>query len=335
MREPILYKKLEDQYVQCQACLRKCIIAPIKTGVCGNRKNIGGDLEERFPNIIVIDTDGKLGDKPILYLPDSKKGNIVECCTPVLSVGGYHCNLYCLECPNPNISRPDKEDVQKAEYFSSDLVIKKAKEEGIKYIALTYNEFIPFPETTMEITKKAKEEGIEVIFVTNTTFTKKFIELFYESGGRIARLDLKASIESGNRFYKEYCGLEIKENGKIITINKILESIKHAKDIGLHIEIVSAITPFGYVPSNFPSMEEFEETAQWIKENLGEDTPWHLTVLRPKEKSINLELNRKRVKHYAERAKVIGLKNVDVQEKMCDCMEGELFGEKSCLKNES
>jgi hypothetical protein len=35
------------------------------------------------------------------------------------------------------MSHPDPEDVRKAEYFSIDIVIKKAKEKNIKYIALT------------------------------------------------------------------------------------------------------------------------------------------------------------------------------------------------------
>ncbi|MBT3814496.1 radical SAM protein [Candidatus Woesearchaeota archaeon] len=324
-----LYKVIEGQSenMQCQACVRECYIAPDKTGFCGNRKNTVQRIEDCIPNnIVVIDTNGVLGDKPIKYFV--KDENIVSCCTPVLSVGGYNCNLDCQECPNESMSHPHEKDVGSTEYFSPEMVIEMAKKQGLGFIALTYNEPVPFVDTTMELTRLASQAGIETILVTNSTCTTEFLDLYQESGGKIVRMDLKASLSSGNNFYEKYCNLKVVEEGEVVTIDKILESIKHAKEIGLHLELMSAITPFDYVPSNFPNEEEFQKTARWILGNLGAETPWHLALFRTKGKNVDIGANLSRVRDYVQLAKSVGLTRVGLVEKMCDCLEMEEFEEK-------
>ena len=43
-KEAMFYQKLDDSYVQCQLCFRKCIIVEGKRGFCRVRQNQAGKL---------------------------------------------------------------------------------------------------------------------------------------------------------------------------------------------------------------------------------------------------------------------------------------------------
>jgi pyruvate formate lyase activating enzyme len=224
--------------------------------------------------------------------------------------------------------------------YSPGSVVSYAKLRGFKFIAMTYNEPVPFPETCIELTKKAREAEIETVLVTNTTFTPEFIEEYHRSGGRIIRLDLKATLAQMNEFYFRYCGLKIVEGEEVVTGKKILESIKRAKDLGLHLELMTAVTLNSYPLNNVGcSSWTIPQTADWIRENLGAETPWHLTLLVPRRglSEIDQRYGPQRLDSYARVARSRGLVNVDIYQKMCDCKEGELFksgGNSCCDKRE-
>ena len=325
-----LYKTLDNAYVKCNACIRECIIPPKTKGFCGNRKNNDGKIGESYSNIFIAEVS-TLKSKPILYLKDSSK-NIVPPETSVLSVGGYGCNLKCIECPNPQMSHPRRDTVSEFDRITIDQVIKQARTQNISYIALTYNEFIPYPRTVYELTKNAKDNNIETILITNTTFTKSFTDMFYDAGGRIMRLDIKADIVNGDEFYKNYCGLTIMEDDCSKTMKHICENILYSHKKGFHIEIMSAITPIGFTPGNFQCVGGIQKTAKWIAENLSKEVPWHLALLRPKNKWVDVQTNTTMLKFYVALAKEEGLLNVDIIDQMCDCRQEELFCQKGCCQ---
>ena len=105
-------------------------------------------------------------------------------------------------------------------------------------------------------------------------------------------------------------------------VNKILESIKYTKDHGKHIEILTVLIPT-YTPSCTSSVLR---TAKWIKENLGEETPWHLAKFFPAHKfnKPSLKTPDSAIDYCANLAMTVDLKNVyAVKDKGCDCLKDE------------
>ncbi|MGC9201043.1 MAG: AmmeMemoRadiSam system radical SAM enzyme, partial [Candidatus Aenigmatarchaeota archaeon] len=96
MKEAILYKKLENEKVQCTACRRRCILEKNQIGFCGVRKNINGKLMllvHSLPNAVNVDPIEK---KPFFhFLPGSLS----------LSIGTQGCNFACQFCQNYDLSQ--------------------------------------------------------------------------------------------------------------------------------------------------------------------------------------------------------------------------------------
>ena len=90
-KEAYLYKKLDNNMVQCQLCPRKCKIGENCTGFCKVRKNIGGTLYAQSYGKATHVTIEKIETEAIFnYKPGSK----------ILSLGNFGCNLDCDYCQN-------------------------------------------------------------------------------------------------------------------------------------------------------------------------------------------------------------------------------------------
>ena len=60
------------------------------------------------------------------------------------------------------------------------------------------------------------------------------------------------------------------------SVEPIYEALKEMKKQGIHVEITNLV-----VPKMGDSIERVRELALWVKENLGEDTPFHLLRFHP------------------------------------------------------
>lgn len=73
MKEAILYKKLEDNKVQCKVCNQRCTISEGRRGICGVRQNEKGVLYAlNYGKAIAVHVD-PIEKKPLYhFLPGSK-----------------------------------------------------------------------------------------------------------------------------------------------------------------------------------------------------------------------------------------------------------------------
>ncbi len=85
------------------------------------------------------------------------------------------------------------------------------------------------------------------------------------------KIDLKGFSEE---FYKETCSASLKP---------VLESLKTVKKEKVWLEVVNLVIP---TLNDDPKM--MDEMCQWIKENLGQDTPLHFTRFHPDYKLAHL-----------------------------------------------
>ncbi len=252
-REALLWKKLKNNYVRCDICYNKCAIPPGKVARCLSRKNVDGEMVlQTYGKASSMDLD-PIEKKPLYHF---HRG------TTVFSVGGWGCNFKCKHCQNWSISQQLQEE--KGYYLTPEKAVELALNYKCEGICWTYNEPAIWLEYTIDTAKLAKQKGLYTAYVTNGFMTIEALELIapYLDAYRV---DLKSS---SDEFYREICGVK--------SCKGVFESAKHAKKLDLHIEAVTNV-----IPTKNDSDENFRNLAGWIAENLGKETPWHVTRFFP------------------------------------------------------
>ncbi len=250
-----MYKKLENNKTRCQNCAHYCIIPPGKRGVCGVRENIGGKLRAlNYGKTIACHID-PIEKKPLFhFLPGSHS----------LSIAAVGCNFSCLNCQNYDISQRFKEDLPAGgEIFGENIlpeeIIKLAKKNKLPSISYTYTEPAIFSEYALDIMKLARKKGIKNNWVTNGFWSKELFELISPYLDA-ANVDLKSF---SDEFYIKNCGARLQP---------VLDTIKMVKRAGIWLEITTLA-----IPTLSDSLEIFKDIAKFIKEELGFETPWHIS----------------------------------------------------------
>ena len=265
MHQSILYTPSEDKIVQCQICQRRCKIAPGKTGFCRTRKNVNGQLYSLIYGKVSSKRVSPIEIKPLFhFFPGSKW----------LSLGSLGCNFRCPGCQNWEISHAEVEKgLPFIEYIHPEKLVQLAMEKNCKGISWTYNEPTIWLEYTLDTAKIAKERGLLTNYVTNGYITPEALNLLgpYLDAYRV---DLKGF---SNHTYKKIA--------QVCDFKGILENIKSAKsNWDMHIEIITNLTP-GYNDKE----HELHEMAHWIVDQMGPDTPWHVTRFVPHLKLSHLD----------------------------------------------
>jgi pyruvate formate lyase activating enzyme len=257
MKEAMMYEKLENETVRCILCNHYCTIKDSKRGICGVRENKKGTLYTLTYRRLISRAVDPIEKKPLFHFyPGST----------AYSIATAGCNFQCKHCQNADISqipREQKLDQISGQDISPEKIVADAKRNRCKSIAYTYTEPTIFFEYVYDIAKLAKKEEIKNIFVTNGYISK---EALHEIAPYLdaANIDLKAMTDS---FYKEICGAKLQP---------VLDSIKLHKELGIWIELTTLI-----IPDLNDSDEELREIAQFIRNEVGEETPWHVSAFRP------------------------------------------------------
>lgn len=285
MHEALLYQKLENNNIRCQACAHRCIISPGKRGFCGVRENQGGKLYSLvYGKACAINID-PIEKKPFFHwLPGSYS----------LSIATVGCNFRCLHCQNADISQWPRETKQIfGENLSPEKIVEKALENKVESISYTYTEPTIFVEYALEIMKLAKKKGLKNNWVTNGYMTSETLELVSPYLDA-ANTDLKFFRDD---LYQKICG------GKL---QPVLDSLKWMKEHKIWVEVTTLVIP-GYTDRD----TQFEDIAKFIKNELGAETPWHISRFYPAYKMMNVSPTPVEIIHRAaEIGKKIGLKYV-------------------------
>jgi pyruvate formate lyase activating enzyme len=256
LKEAMFYEKIEDNTVNCNLCSHRCrSIADSKTGICGVRENRGGTLYSLVYGKLVASSVDPIEKKPLFqFLPGSL----------AYSIATVGCNFRCDNCQNYDISQlPKERKVILGQETSPEQVVLAAKRNNCKSIAYTYSEPTIFFEYAIDVAKLARKEGIKNVFVTNGYITPeplKMIAPFLDA----ANVDLKSFSDD---FYRNNCGARL---------HPVLDAIKLYKQLGIWVELTTLI-----IPTLNDSEQELQSIAQFIKQEVGEDTPWHISAFHP------------------------------------------------------
>lgn len=301
--ETRLQEKLDNGTTRCNLCLWRCKIGHGQRGFCQAHVNRNGTLYNLSYGIISsIDVD-PIEDKPVRHYRPG---------TQVMSIGSYGCSFRCGGCHNLDISWGVEALDELARGESKEAwvppqdIIEAAKRAEVQGIAFTYSEPAVWLEYVVDVCQLAHEAGLYTVYVSNSYVTDEALEII------APHIDVLCSDIKSMRdeFYRDIC--------RPARVEEVLGSIRKAHELGIHVE-----TRTNIIPGKNDSVEEYRQVADWIKNNLGADSPWHITRFFPAFKLADLPMTPEEDLFSAEEiARQVGLNNVYVyNDKGCDCAE--------------
>jgi pyruvate formate lyase activating enzyme len=262
MKEALLYESLGENKIKCNLCVHNCIIADGKLGVCNVRENRNGVLYTLVYGQTISQHVDPIEKKPLYhFFPGSTAYSIA---TP-------GCNFRCQWCQNWEIAHmPREQGVVQGYDAPPNVIVNEAIRSHSRSIAYTYTEPTIFFEYTLDISRLAHEAGIANIFVTNGYMTSEMLQMMHPLLDA-ANVDLKAFQE---KTYKRYVGSGLQP---------VLDRLLEMKKLGIWLEVTTLI-----IPGINDDLKELRNIAQFMAEELGLDTPWHLSRFFPHYKMSNI-----------------------------------------------
>ena len=258
MSEAILYDKLTGSRVRCNVCQWRCVINSGKFGLCRVRRNDGGVLHVlNYAEVSSLAAD-PIEKKPLFHF---SPGSLA------LSLGTWGCNFHCKDCQNWEIACVEEpaEMMSGSRRVLSQEAVELARQYDCGGIAWTYNEPSVWFEYTLDSAKLAKENGLYTVYVTNGYLTPEALDTIgpYLDAWRV---DIKGFSDT---LYRDLA--------KVSRWRGILDVAKRAQERwDMHVEVVTNV-----IPTMNDDEEQLEGIAGWIRDELGELTPWHVTRFYP------------------------------------------------------
>jgi len=262
MKEAMLYEKMSDRRVRCHLCAHHCMIADGKQGICRVRENRAGTLYTLVYGRAITQHVDPVEKKPLLHFQPG---------STAYSVATVGCNFRCRWCQNWEISQaPHKENLSTGQETGPKQIVEAAQQAGCQSIAYTYTEPTIFFEYAHETARLAYQAGLNNIYVTNGYMTKEMLDICnsYLHG---VNVDLKAFRDET---YQRYVGARLQP---------VLETLKHIRALGIWLEVTTLV-----IPGINDDSSELRDAACFIAQELGVDTPWHISRFFPAYKMMDV-----------------------------------------------
>ncbi|MBN1437967.1 MAG: AmmeMemoRadiSam system radical SAM enzyme [Anaerolineales bacterium] len=254
-KEAMLYDKLPGGKVRCRLCAHRCIIPDGGKGICQVRENRGGVLYTLAYGKTIAQHVDPIEKKPLFHFHPG---------TTAYSVAAPGCNFRCSWCQNWEISQmPRERHLLLGELAAPDEIVAAARRAGSRSIAYTYTEPTVFSEYALDTARIAHSSGLANLFITNGYMTEEMLEQsapFLDA----ANVDLKAFRE---KTYQQYVGAKLAP---------VLESLKTIRRLGIWLEVTTLV-----IPGINDDPAELKDAAGFIAQELGPDTPWHISRFFP------------------------------------------------------
>lgn len=253
--EALFYEKLDDRKVKCMACSHFCIIKNGQKGRCGVRENSDGILQSLVYRKVIAQSVDPIEKKPLYHF---KPGSYSY------SIAAVGCNFKCVFCQNSHIAQmPADQGIVQGRDTNPETIVAEALKTGCRSISYTYTEPTVFCELALETSKIAKEKGLFNIFVTNGFMSDQLLDAF-SPYLNAANVDLKAFDE---KFYARYCKAKLEP---------VKRNIKRMTERGILVEITTLL-----IPGLNDDRDDLAKMADFIAEEAGIRTPWHISRFHP------------------------------------------------------
>ena len=244
---------------RCEVCSRKCEIPEGKLGSCGARTCLDGAVRAaNYGRITALQLD-PVDKKPLRrFRPGSR----------ILSVGSYGCNLRCPFCQNNEISWSGEalREGARARTVTPEELVRtavRARERGNIGLAFIYNEPLVGWEFVLDAAREARRAGLVNVLVTNGTADLPVLDAVGPYMDAM-NIDLKGFTK---RYYRDILGGDL---------DMVKRFILRASGL-CHVELTTLI-----VPGENDSEAEMAEMSRWIAEEVGPETPLHVSRFFPR-----------------------------------------------------
>jgi pyruvate formate lyase activating enzyme len=254
-KETLLYKQLPGDRVQCQICQRRCTIPEGRSGWCLTRVNEKGVLFSLLYGEVSSLSINPIEKKPVFHFHPGSRW---------LSLGSWGCNFRCSVCQNWEIAHWKGKHLESTHHLSPADQVEMALQQGCLGLSWTFNEPTLWFEYTFDTAKLAKEKGLQTNYVTNGYITDEALDMMTPYLD-VYRVDIKGFSS------KTYWRL-----AQVDDFQGILRVTQRARDQGMHVEVVTNV-----IPGVNDDDGQLKGIASWIRESLGENTPWHVTRFYP------------------------------------------------------
>lgn len=245
----MLWEREGDNKISCRLCAHACRLPEGAHGRCGVRVNVRGELISLVGDVVTAAQLDPVEKKPLYhFLPGTK----------TFSVGSAGCNFRCRFCQNHQIAHVRPDSTIPGKRATPDTLCRLAARQA-RSMAFTYNEPTVFFEQVYETAGLAQAHGLKVILVSNGFMSEDFL-LPLSRRVNAANIDLKGF---SDEFYHTYCG------GRL---QPVLDNLKAIRKLGWWLEVTTLI-----IPGINDSADELRALACFIRDELGADTPWHVT----------------------------------------------------------
>ncbi len=256
MKEAMFYRQIEDNKVLCELCPHFCTLKENQIGICSVRKNVSGKLYSLvYGKAVTVHVD-PIEKKPLFHVAPGSQS---------FSMSTVGCNLHCKFCQNHDISQVKNVDAMTrfSRELNPDELVKMAKQNTCLSIAYTYTEPTIYFEYAYDTAKIAHEQGLFNVFVTNGYINPDPLEFIHEYLDA-ANVDLKSF---NDNFYRKLVSAKL---------TPVLETLKLMKKLNIFVEVTTLV-----IPNENDSEQELTAIASFIKNELGPETPWHISRFYP------------------------------------------------------
>jgi pyruvate formate lyase activating enzyme len=252
--QALFWERLDERTVSCLLCPRGCKLKEGEAGYCGARKAEGGNLVSLVYGKVGAMMVSAIEKKPMYHFHPGSRW---------LSIGTFGCNFRCHGCQNFDLAHADPERAG-GRYIPPESLVRIAIDEDSAGLSFTYNEPTIWLEYVIDCARLARDGGLLLNLVTNGFISEHARDEIFNLIDAY-RVDVKGY------FPETYQEIASHEQAEVIRDN-----IKRAKELGIWVELVTNL-----IPRVNDSEDELEALASWIKDEVGEETPWHLTRFFP------------------------------------------------------
>jgi pyruvate formate lyase activating enzyme len=242
-----------DGKVRCILCERRCLLVEGGRGWCRTRVNRDGTLYTLTYGAVSSLADNPIEKKPFYHFyPGSR----------ALTVGSWGCNFGCPWCHNWEISKASPPE--RGRFLSPEVFVRETLRQGCRGTSISFNEPTLSFEWSLEVFRLARARGLYNTFVTNGYMTAAALGELAKAGLDALNVDVKGD------------EVAIWKHGRGVDVEKVWARCRQARALGVHLELTQLVIP-GVNDDEGP----LAETARRIVEELGPQTPWHVSAYFP------------------------------------------------------
>jgi pyruvate formate lyase activating enzyme len=249
------FVQAEPGGLRCTLCPHDCLLQPGQPGLCGLRRNVGGELQTLADGRLAAAHAAPIERKCLYHVAP---GSLA------FSYGAPGCNLRCGYCQNWMVSQtPKSGDWTAPRRLSPAELVAAARAAGCRAVAATFTEPTVAIEYNLEVAQRARAAGLLVVWKTNG-----FI-------GTAAREAVTPHLDAVNVDLKtldERLAAEALGGG----VGPVLAALEAWRAAGVWVEVTTLV-----VPTLTDETAQLDAMAAWIGERLGPETPWHLNRFHP------------------------------------------------------